>query len=290
MKKDYEIYLAIKNNSGFGWDDLQSMPTAPDSVWAAYVQAHPEAEKFRKRSQLHYDILHELCANISATGEFALTPNLSSQSETQFQAVKALAAQDQTSQYPTTLSAINENLVNEGWGSREVSEVNGSSASGNALEERSEVGTRRRVWITGEEEEGKGVGRALVEGDRESGQSVSRETKREKRNAMEILSGDEAEEEGSLRVGKRRRPDRKTSGRAIAQALDRLGATAQTIQRSKVELAIERLQQDYASVLTIDELVQGFTVMENEVKASIFIALRSGEARDKWLREAINQV
>ena len=185
---------------------------------------------------------------------------------------------------------MNENLVNEGWRSREVSQVNSSSASGNALEERSEMGTRRRVWITGEEEEGKGVGRTLVEGDRESGQSVSRETKREKRNAMEILSGDEAEEEGSLRVGKRRRPDRKTSGRAIAQALDRLRATAQTIQRSKVELAIERLQQDYASVLTIDELVQGFTVMENEVKASIFIALRSGKARDKWLREAINQV
>jgi len=42
--------------------------------------------------------------------------------------------------------------------------------------------------------------------------------------------------------------------------------------------------------LTIDELVQGFTVMENEVKTSIFIALRSGEARDKWLWEAINQV
>jgi len=72
--------------------------------------------------------------------------------------------------------------------------------------------------------------------------------------------------------------------------LDRLGATAQTIQYFKVELAIERLQQDYASVLTIDELVQGFRVMENEVKAPIFIALQSGEARDKWLREAINQV
>jgi len=102
----------MKNNSGFGWENLQSVPTTPDSIWAAYVQAHPEAEKFRKRSLLHYDILHELCANISATGEFALTPNLSSQSETQCQAVKA--AQDQTSQYPTTLSAMNENLVHEG--------------------------------------------------------------------------------------------------------------------------------------------------------------------------------
>ena len=82
------------------------------------------------------------------------------------------------------------------------------------------MGTRRRVCITGKEEEGKGVGRALVEGDRESGQSVNRERKRKKRNTMEILSGDEVEEEGSPRVGKRRRPDQKTSGRAIAQALD----------------------------------------------------------------------
>ncbi|RPB04296.1 hypothetical protein L873DRAFT_1667700 [Choiromyces venosus 120613-1] len=46
LKKDYDTYTAIKNNSGFGWDNIQGVPTAPDSVWDAYLKAHPEAEKF----------------------------------------------------------------------------------------------------------------------------------------------------------------------------------------------------------------------------------------------------
>ena len=151
---------------------------------------------------------------------------------------------------------------------------------------------RRAVVIASGEPEGKGISAAWggvgVPG---KGTTSCGERGRGKRTALEVISGDEAEEgEGCLPVEKRKRAERKTSGRAIAQALDRLGATAQTIQRTKVELAIERLQQDYASVFTIDELVKGFEVMESEVKASIFIALHSGEARDKWLREAIERL
>ena len=76
--------MAIKSNSGFEWDEVNRIPTARESVWETYMKAHPEAEKFRKRSLLHYDLLHELCANISATGEYALTSNFFSQSDTSF--------------------------------------------------------------------------------------------------------------------------------------------------------------------------------------------------------------
>ncbi|RPA93801.1 hypothetical protein L873DRAFT_1613461, partial [Choiromyces venosus 120613-1] len=55
IKKDYEIYTALKNNSGFGWDDYRAIPTAPNSIWDAYLKAHPEAEKFRSRVLMHYD-------------------------------------------------------------------------------------------------------------------------------------------------------------------------------------------------------------------------------------------
>ena len=288
MKKDYDIYVAIKNNSGFGWDNLQSVPTAPEGVWAAYIKAHPEAEKFRKRSLLHYDILHELCANISATGEFALTSTLFTQSETQSQTFEPV--QNRTSKSPTRRLAMNEDLINERWGGSQVSQVNGEMENG--FTGGSDEGARRAVVIATGEHEGKGIS-AVWSGVGVPGRGAtsSGERKRGKRSALEAISGDEAEEgEGYLPVEKRKRAERKTSGRAIAQALDRLGATAQTIQRTKVELAIERLQQDYTSVFTIDELVKGFEVMENEVKASIFIALQSGEARDKWLREAIERL
>lgn len=49
------------------------MPTAPDSVWDTYIKSHPAAEKFRIHGIANYSILHELCANMTATGEFALT-------------------------------------------------------------------------------------------------------------------------------------------------------------------------------------------------------------------------
>ncbi|RPA97144.1 hypothetical protein L873DRAFT_1771832 [Choiromyces venosus 120613-1] len=32
LKKDYDIFTTIKNNSGFRWDDEKAVPTAPDRV------------------------------------------------------------------------------------------------------------------------------------------------------------------------------------------------------------------------------------------------------------------
>ena len=52
------------------------MPMAPDSVWDTYIRSHPAAEKFRIHGIANYSILHELCANMTATGEFALATNL----------------------------------------------------------------------------------------------------------------------------------------------------------------------------------------------------------------------
>ena len=49
MKRDYDTYMGIKNNSGFGWDEVHQVPTAPEGVWETYMKEHPEAEKFRKR-------------------------------------------------------------------------------------------------------------------------------------------------------------------------------------------------------------------------------------------------
>ncbi|PUU83587.1 hypothetical protein B9Z19DRAFT_1118939 [Tuber borchii] len=93
--------------------------------------------------------------------------------------------------------------------------------------------------------------------------------------------------EGSRR-GIRR--EQKSAGMAIAQALDRIGTTAQSIQQSKTELAIEKLQAEYGSTLSAEDMVKGLRLMESEVKASVFIALQGGVARDIWLAETLNQM
>jgi len=57
------------------------------------MKAHPEAKKFRKRNLVHFDILYELCANRSATREYALTSNLTLQSEAQLQPSQSIQSQ-----------------------------------------------------------------------------------------------------------------------------------------------------------------------------------------------------
>ena len=108
---------------------------------------------------------------------------------------------------------------------------------------------------------------------------------------------EEEEEEDSYGQGKKGegsqggvRRERKGAGKAIAAALDRIGTTAQSFQRSKTELAIEKLQDEYGLVLSIEDLVKAFQLMENEVKASVFIALQNGSARDRWLAESLEKM
>ena len=38
MKDKYKIVRAIRENSGFGWDDTRKVATAPDDVWDRYIQ------------------------------------------------------------------------------------------------------------------------------------------------------------------------------------------------------------------------------------------------------------
>lgn len=38
LKKEYLIVKALRHLSGFGWDETEQMVTAPEEVWAAYLE------------------------------------------------------------------------------------------------------------------------------------------------------------------------------------------------------------------------------------------------------------
>ncbi|RPA88819.1 hypothetical protein L873DRAFT_1849591 [Choiromyces venosus 120613-1] len=80
-KRDYNIYTMIKSNSGFRWDSQWSILTAPNSIGDAYLKAQREAEKFQSKFLANYLILNELCINLSATGEYALSTNITFRSD-----------------------------------------------------------------------------------------------------------------------------------------------------------------------------------------------------------------
>ena len=43
----YQIFKAMKKNSGFGWDLDTKLPTALDEVWHQYFTAHPKAKEYK---------------------------------------------------------------------------------------------------------------------------------------------------------------------------------------------------------------------------------------------------
>lgn len=74
MKGKYQELKAIKNNSGFGWDPVTNLPTAPDEVWEEYIKAHPRAKEFRTKSFPWYDNLDAIFSGNVATGAYVINP------------------------------------------------------------------------------------------------------------------------------------------------------------------------------------------------------------------------
>jgi hypothetical protein len=62
-------FISLKEQSGFGWDEVLKMPTAPDEVWKLYLEAHPNAKQFRKKTLPFYEELDEIFSGKCASGK-----------------------------------------------------------------------------------------------------------------------------------------------------------------------------------------------------------------------------
>ncbi|KAI7957789.1 hypothetical protein MJO29_006006 [Puccinia striiformis f. sp. tritici] len=71
FKRDYKAFLALKNASGFGWDDITGVATASTEVWERYLGFHPYARKFWGSPFPEFHKLDLIFGDIRATGENA---------------------------------------------------------------------------------------------------------------------------------------------------------------------------------------------------------------------------
>ncbi|OQR85887.1 hypothetical protein ACHHYP_11216, partial [Achlya hypogyna] len=71
LKAEYMRVHALRTSSGFGWDAVSGLPTAPDEVWTAYLANNPKSAPFRVKPFPLYDQLHAIYSGAVATGEFA---------------------------------------------------------------------------------------------------------------------------------------------------------------------------------------------------------------------------
>ena len=71
LKNRYKTFTHCANNSGFGWDIVKKIPTAPEDTWVAYLLAHPKAKEYRFQTLENYDELNDIFCGKIATGKYA---------------------------------------------------------------------------------------------------------------------------------------------------------------------------------------------------------------------------
>lgn len=71
LKKKYQTFMALKENSGFGWDEALQLPIASDRVWSEYLAVHKDARKFRHKTLEFYRELDEIFGRNIATDRYA---------------------------------------------------------------------------------------------------------------------------------------------------------------------------------------------------------------------------
>ncbi|ETV85130.1 hypothetical protein H257_02976 [Aphanomyces astaci] len=74
LKKDYKDVKYLRDNSGFGWNSDQGLPTAPNDVWAPVLAAKPNCKKFRVTPFPLFDSLALLLDKAYADGRFSGLP------------------------------------------------------------------------------------------------------------------------------------------------------------------------------------------------------------------------
>lgn len=75
LKRKYQIFHSLVENSGFGWNEEKRIPTAPQEVWDEYLKAHPKAAPFKNSTLENYEELDDIFNGRVATGKFATSSN-----------------------------------------------------------------------------------------------------------------------------------------------------------------------------------------------------------------------
>ncbi|KAA1102417.1 hypothetical protein PGTUg99_033775 [Puccinia graminis f. sp. tritici] len=70
FKKEYDAFLACRNASGFGWDEIRCEVTASNDVWEHFLKSHPQARRFRNQPFPEWEQL-QVIFGASATGDAA---------------------------------------------------------------------------------------------------------------------------------------------------------------------------------------------------------------------------
>jgi hypothetical protein len=220
----------------------------------------------------HYHQLYELFIGISATGQFAITPqNLLPQKRNTDDNSEDLLLQAHSSEN-TSISAFRDET------SHSFRNLEDDQPSGILL------GTSGEEYSSSKEKPDlqgmiKSILRCFIGYYTDTSMGLGHSSFY---SSQVVESG-----QGSSIGQNRTKRERLSAGFAIAKSLHEIHTTAQQLNISKAEQAVKCLQDSYVGELEDEEMVLALFVFENEVKAKIFLAMRPGKTRDLWLKKQI---
>jgi hypothetical protein len=59
---------------------------------------------------------------------------------------------------------------------------------------------------------------------------------------------------------------------------------------TKVEQAVDQLQEEFAHLLNEMELLKALSILESDTKAQVFLRLRSHDLRIRWLQQQFRNI
>ncbi|XP_038700570.1 L10-interacting MYB domain-containing protein [Tripterygium wilfordii] len=69
--KQFNDVKNLLSQDGFSWDETREMVVADDSVWNAYIQAHPDARSYRTKPVLNFNDLRVIYEYTTADGRYS---------------------------------------------------------------------------------------------------------------------------------------------------------------------------------------------------------------------------
>lgn len=108
--------------------------------------------------------------------------------------------------------------------------------------------------------------------------SMERKKRRGREEGKDLRSHDDGQ--------KRQRIERADP---VAIAMKELGETATELAISKTEQAVKILQNYYGSRLDEEELLLAMEVFEVQTMGELFVGMKEGALRDKWLERQIEK-
>jgi len=71
--KDYDVFIALKNQSGFGWNEELQVPECRHNTWIRYVEHNEHAKKFKDKGLPNLDKLVDILGEKSYWGVSSFT-------------------------------------------------------------------------------------------------------------------------------------------------------------------------------------------------------------------------